>query len=58
MPRARWTPQARRDLKELAKYIAHQGQRPMAADRLVDRINRKVDEYVWTKTRIESGSCG
>ena len=43
MPRARWTPQARADLKAIAKYIARHGQGPMVADRLVDAIRAKCD---------------
>ncbi|REJ87497.1 MAG: type II toxin-antitoxin system RelE/ParE family toxin [Planctomycetota bacterium] len=45
MPRALWTPQARADLKQLAKYIAKEGQRPIVAERLVDEIRSKCDEY-------------
>ncbi len=45
MPRLEWTPNARRSLKQIAKYIARQDRRPSVADKLVDEIDAKCRQY-------------
>jgi plasmid stabilization system protein ParE len=45
MPRVRWTPQARQELKEVAKYIARQDNRPRVASKLVDDVRDKLELY-------------
>lgn len=48
-----WTPVGRRDLKEIAKYIARQGQRPAIAAKVVDEIHARCAEYA---LRLDVGS--
>ncbi len=45
MPHVRWTPQARQELKEIAKYIARQDHRPTVAAKLVDDVRDKLKLY-------------
>jgi len=44
-PRVQWTPTAEKDLEEIAYYIAVEDGRPSVADRLIDAIVRKCEQY-------------
>lgn len=51
MPRLDWTASAKRDLSQIADYIARVDQRPTVAESLVDAIVEKARSYaLFTKT--------
>jgi toxin ParE1/3/4 len=43
MSAARWTSESKRDIEQIAVYIGIDEHRPIAADRLIDRIVETVD---------------
>ena len=51
MPRVLRTPEARGDIKEIARYLAHEQHRRRAAERFVQELDREFQLYA-TQPRI------